>query len=264
MQVSQLFLHPLKSAAGLNVDSVEIEPRGPQHDRRWMLIDDNARFVSGRELGALVKLSAQVDSEGLQLRWQERALNVARPAQSAARVNVELWKDSIDAALAEDTTNATLSQWFQRPLRLVYMDDQASRPADPKYAEPNQEVSFADGYPLLLISETAITELDARVGGGIDARRFRPNIVVSGCSAHAEDGWKRLRIGAIEFANVKPCVRCVFTTVDADSGERDSRGEPLRSLKDYRRGEKGITFGVNLIARGTGRIAVGDAVTVLE
>ncbi|MBD8526257.1 MOSC domain-containing protein [Pseudomarimonas arenosa] len=264
MHVSQLFIHPLKSAAGLSLESMLIEPRGPQHDRRWMLIDDNGRFVSGRELGALVKLSAIGTTRGLQLAWQGETLQVPRPANDAPRYRVSLWKDEINAALAEPAAHGWLSQRLQRPVRLVYMDEQAARPADPKYADPRQEVSFADGFPLLLVSEAAVEEVNQKAGGGIDARRFRPNIVVSGCAAHAEDSWKRLRIGELEFHNVKPCVRCVFTTVDADSGERDPRGEPLRSLKEYRRSERGITFGVNLIAVGAGRIALGNRVTVLE
>lgn len=264
MQVSQLFIFPLKSAAGIALPSIDVEPRGPRDDRRWMLVDAQNRFVSGREIGALVKLSANASERGLALRWGDETLQVEYPADHAERCEVTLWDDQVDAALASDAAATWLSDRLGRPLRLVYMDARSHRPVSTSHVQGEHEVSFADGYPLLLLSAAAVREVDRRAGGGIDARRFRPNIVIEGSEAHEEDRWKRLRIGDIEFLNPKLCVRCVFTTVDPDSGLRDSRGEPLRSLKEYRRSDRGIIFGVNLIALGTGRIQLGDPVQVLE
>lgn len=269
MHVSQLFVHPIKSAASLSVSELQIEDRGPRFDRRWMLVDDAGRFVSGRELGDLVRLGAEPQANGLRLRWSGEQLDVPLPGTEAARCQVGVWNDQVDAVLADQAAGEWLSRRLNRSLRLVYMDELAERSTSGRYPGGASAVSFADGFPLLLISAAAVEAVNDRAGGGIDARRFRPNIVVAGCVAHAEDGWGRLRIGEVELQNAKPCVRCVFTTVIADdgqldSGQRDRRGEPLRSLKDYRRGDKGITFGVNLVALKLGRIALGDPVELLD
>ena len=191
-------------------------------------------------------------------------MDVPLPGSQAARCEVSVWNDRVDAALADQAAGDWLSQRLNRSLRLVYMDDRTERSTSDRYPGGTSAVSFADGFPLLLISAAAVEAINARAGGGIDARRFRPNIVIEGCPAHAEDGWRRLRIGEVELLNAKPCVRCVFTTVAADSGRRDPRGEPLRSLKDYRRSDQGITFGVNLVALKPGRIALGDPLELLD
>ncbi len=169
----------------------------------------------------------------------------------------------MEALDAGDAAARWLSDWLEHELRLVHMDAVATRAVDPARSRAGDEVSFADGFPLLLISQAALDELNARLAAPVPMLRFRPNLVVAGSDAHAEDGWRRLRIGAIEFEAVKPCVRCVFTTVDPERGAFDPTGEPLKTLKHYRRGEKGITFGMNLIARGSGSLRLGDAVEVL-
>lgn len=261
--VSQLFIHPLKSAAALAVHRLDIEPRGPRDDRRWMLVDEAGRLLSGRELGALVTLRALPHRGGLQLQWGAETWAVATPGPQAERVEVEVWSDRIDAALADAGSQRWLSERLQRAVRLVYMDQRSVRWTDPDHTPAGSPVSFADGYPLLLLGEAALAELQGRVGEALPATRFRPNIVFSGGEPHAEDGWRRLRIGGVEFDLVKPCVRCVFTTVDPASGERDPRGEPLTSLKSYRRTPKGITFGMNLRPRGEGGIELGMAVEPL-
>jgi uncharacterized protein YcbX len=134
---------------------------------------------------------------------------------------------------------------------------------DGKYGNDDDEVSFADGFPLLLISQAALDQLNAKLAAPVPILRFRPNLVVAGTAPHAEDGWKRIRIGTIEFEVLKPCTRCVFTTVDFERGAFDAAGEPLRTLTKYRRSPDGVTFGQNLIPRGAGTIRVGAPVEVL-
>jgi uncharacterized protein YcbX len=131
------------------------------------------------------------------------------------------------------------------------------------HSQTGDEVSFADAFPLLLISRAALDGLNARLAKPVSMLRFRPNLVVEGVAAHAEDGWKRIRIGEVEFDVAKACTRCVFTTVDPMRGERDPDGEPLRTLIGYRRTADGVTFGQNLIPRSAGSVRVGDAVEVL-
>lgn len=268
MRLSSLHRYPLKSAAGITVETLEIVPRGPQHDRRWLVVDADGCFVTARQRSEMALIRAEVIGAGLRLSAPGMPdLDVAPPATDAVREQVLIWKDTVDAQRVDAAADAWLSLFLQPPVRLVYMDHDARRAIDPAYAQPGDEVSFADGYPLLIISQAALDGLNERLARAgrapVVMAQFRPNLVVADAEAHAEDSWKRVRIGAVEFDAVKRCTRCVFTTVDPVSGMRREDGEPLNILKDYRRTPAGITFGMNLIPRGTGTLRVGDAVTML-
>lgn len=264
MQLASLHLHPLKSAAAVDVDALDITPRGPAGDRRWLVVDGDGRFITARQHAPLVLIRALPDGEGLRLSAPTMtALAVAAPAADAPRLRVRIWDDEVDAATTDASADAWLSAYLQRPVRLVHMDARSRRPVDAGYGVPGDEVSFADGYPLLAISQAALDALNTRLPSPIVMARFRPNLVIAGSAAHAEDDWRRVRIGGLVFDAVKPCTRCVFTTIDPASGQRDPAGEPLRTLKSYRRSAAGICFGMNLIPRGTGRLRVGDSVEVL-
>jgi len=269
MRLSALYLHPLKSSASLSVQALEIEPRGPRFDRRWLVVDADGRFVTARAVAEMVLIRAEPVGEGLRLSAPGMApLEVAPPAADAPRLPVTVWGDVIDAALADPAADAWLGAFLQREVRLVHMDAAARRAVDPAYGREGDEVSFADGYPLLAISQAALDGLNARLADAdrapVTITHFRPNLVIDGTEAHAEDGWRRVRIGGIDFDAVKPCTRCVFTTVDPVLGQRRTDGEPLNILKDYRRTPAGITFGMNLIARGEGVLRVGDAVERID
>jgi uncharacterized protein len=269
MHLSALHRYPLKSAAGLAVETLEVLARGPRHDRRWLVVDADGRFVTARQVSQLVLIRAQVLENGLRLSTPGLPdLDVASPLRDAPRLRVTIWKDTVEAPAVDPAADAWLSKFLQQRVRLVQMDDEARRAVDPAYARPGDEVSFADGYPLLVVSQAALDGLNARLvdagSAPVAMGQFRPNLVVADAAAHAEDGWKRVRIGEVEFDAVKPCTRCVFTTVDPVSGQRRDDGEPLNILKDYRRTPAGITFGMNLIPRGVGTLRVGDAVETLD
>lgn len=264
MHVSRLYLHPIKSCAPLSVERMAVRPRGPQGDRRWMLVDGDGRFVTGRKIAAMVRLRAVPVEGGLRLGWDEDAIEVAAPAGEHGRCAVTVWKSEVDAALADPAASAWISQRLGLPLRLVHLDGKAERWANPERAGPGQPVSFADGYPYLLFGESAVDAVNARIDPPVSAESFRPNIVIAGNAAHEEDGWRRLRIGGVLFRQTKPCVRCVFTTVDPQRGERRADGQPLKALKDYRLGEDGVLFGINLVAENVGTIALGDTVEPLD
>ncbi len=262
MRLSALQVFPLKSGAAFVLDEARVEPRGLAQDRRWMVVDDQARFITGREAPRMVLLRAAPVPGGLRLSAPGMAdLQVAQPVDSRSRVTV--WRDQVDALEASAQAHDWLSRFLRRDCRLVFMDALAQRPLDPAYAAAGDEVSFADAFPLLLISQASLDGLNARLAAPVPMLRFRPNLVVSGADPHAEDGWTRIRIADIEFEVAKPCVRCGFTTVDPETGTLDPRGEPLRTLATYRRAAKGVTFGQNLIARSTGVLRVGDPVSVL-
>jgi uncharacterized protein YcbX len=266
MHLSALYVYPVKSGAPLAPAQAEVRTRGLAQDRRWMVVDGNGKFLTGRQLPALVLLRATPQHEGVRLDAPGRdGIDVRIPHGVATRRAVTVWKDGVDAVDAGADASAWLGDWLGREAHLVYMDRAATRAVKSDAAQPADEVSFADAFPLLLISQASLDGLNARLATPLPMARFRPNLVIEGApAAHAEDGWRRLRIGAIEFASPKTCTRCVFTTVDPARGAFDPSGEPLATLKTYRRSPDGITFGMNLIARGRGTLRVGDPVQVLE
>ena len=263
--LSALHLFPIKSCAPLPVASATVEPRGLARDRRWIVTDAAGRFLTGRQHPRLTLLKAVPDGD--------TALALAAPGmptlrlqqpQRTERVEVTVWKNTVNALPTDAATDAWISQFLGMPARIFFMDEDCVRPVDPDYSKPGDEVSFADAYPMLMISEGSLAALNAKLAAPVPMLRFRPNFVVANTGPHAEDGWKRVRIGAVEFDLVKPCSRCVFTTVDFEKGVFDPSGEPLKTLMTYRRTERGVTFGQNVIPRGVGTVRVGDAVEVLS
>lgn len=265
VHLEAIYRYPLKSAAAQPVERACVEPRGLEGDRRWLVVDEDGRFLTGRQVPALVRIRAVPMSDGLVLQAPGApALALPTPNPHGRRRRVRIWKDEVEALACGADADTWLSRVLGRPVALVHMDAAARRAVDPGHGRPGDEVSFADGYPLLLLSTAAVEDLGRRLGRPVAALRFRPNLLVAGCPAHAEDGWRRLRIGDTEFEVAKSCTRCVFTTIDPETGAPDPDGEPLATLKRYRRGAAGVTFGANLIPRGDGCLRVGDAVVVLD
>jgi uncharacterized protein YcbX len=228
-----------------------------------MIVNAGGRFITGRQQPRLTLIRANPDGEALVLDAPGMAPLRLVPPAGNARLASTVWDSTVPALPADDAAAAWISAYLGQPARFVFMDAACVRPVDPRYGAAGDEVSFADGYPLLLISQAALVALNERLAAPVPMLRFRPSLVVAGSAPHAEDDWKRVRIGAVEFDLVKPCTRCVFTTVDFERGAFDPSGEPLRTLATYRRTPKGVTFGQNLIPRGSGTLRVGDAVEVL-
>ena len=188
----------------------------------------------------------------------------AGPSSVLEPLDVTIWSDRVHAVSAQPDANKWMSRYLGVDCRLVYQPSAFKRPIDQKTGIAETHVSFADAYPLLLISQASLDGLNERLDTPISMNRFRTNLVVDGVEPHAEDQWKRIRIGRVEFHCCEPCERCVLTTVDPMRGERDPTGEPLRTLATYRRGEKGVLFGMNLVPVNGGTITVSDSITVLE
>lgn len=266
MRVSSLYVYPIKSSAPLPLSRAAVEPRGLRDDRRWMVVDGDGNFVTGRQIAGLTRIHAEPTATGLRLSAPGAApIDVATPApEHASRIEVQVWKDRVAALAVDPAADRWLSERLQTPVRLMFMDAGAVRPVASGFGRDGDQVSFADGFPLLLISQGSLDGLNARLAQPVSMLRFRPNVVVDGCAAHAEDRWRRLRMGDIEFDVAKACRRCVFTTVEPERGERDPSGEPLRTLVEYRRREDGVYFGQLLIPRGSGTIETGAPVVVLD
>ena len=259
--LSRICTFPLKSGAGIDRTSADIGPRGIAGDRRWMVVDATGRFITARTVPSMVRITALPVDGGLSLSVDGEQRTFAIPADGP-RLTVTVWRDTMQALPASD--GGWLSARLGQDCRLVYMDDALRRPVDPNYALEDDITSFADGFPLLLLSEGSLEDLNQRLARPVTMDHFRPNLIVSGCTAFAEDSWRRIRIGTAELTLVKRCARCVFTTVDPRTGERAADGEPLRTLSDYRQAEHGIIFGQNALVTRPGQIRQGDPVKVLS
>lgn len=263
--LAEIFVYPLKSGARQPRSRAAVERRGLEDDRRWMVVRPDGKFVTGRELPALVRVKAVPSGGGLHLSAPgQPELDVPPPPADGPRLDVTVWKDRCSAARAGEEADQWLSRYLGKPVLLVHVDAKMERAVDPQYARPGEQVGFADGFPVLLASRASLEELNRRLERPVTLNHFRPNLVIEGCGAFEEDRWKRLRIGEVELAVVKPCARCVFTTVDPELGVRSRDGEPLRTLSTFRRIGIKVLFGQNAIARRFGTLQVGDPVEILE
>lgn len=264
-------LYPVKSLASRTCDTVAVEPWGLAGDRRWMLVDEASRAVTQRQQPSMARISAEVlPGGGVALSAPGHPpLRVAAP-EPGRMLTVELHRDTLEVAEAPGDAHDWLSAVLGTEVRLVHLDDPAHRrPVDPLFGRPGDVVSFADGYPLLLTTTASLDALDALVAEGdrpeegpLPMDRFRPNVVIGGTEAWAEDGWRRIAIGEVVFTVAKPCGRCVITTTDQRTAERGR--EPLLALARHRRFGRQLVFGQNLIPEGTGVIRVGDPVRILD
>jgi len=260
--LAALYRYPVKSLRGEAFDTLEVTPRGLALDRRWMVVDADGRFLTQRQQPRMALIQARVGADGrLQLqapgmRGIEVALTHAR-----ARMAVRVWDDRLLADPVDEAADRWLGEVLGLSCRLVYLPEDVRRPVDPDYAQPADQVGFADGFPFLLISQASLDDLNARLERPVSMLRFRPNLVVTGCEAFAEDGWRRIRIGDLSFRVAKPCSRCVIPTIDIETGEKGR--EPLQTLQGYRRRGHRVYFGQNLIHDGPGTLRVGMRVEVL-
>lgn len=269
MKVIGLNIHPLKSGRAIPRTDVDIDIDGLRGDRRFMLTDPDGRFITQRELQSLAQVEATHVPGGVALAMNGRKLTVN--FNPAARMDVRVWSSDVNAAVADEQTNTTLSSWFGRPVKLVHMDEQASRAEGEEWAGEAAPVGFADGFPVLITTMASLADLNvsliAKGQEPVGMDRFRTNILVDSDEPWEEDFWESVEIGGIVFDLVKPCARCIMTTQDQITGERIG-GNPIQGLAEKRmsadRRVPGVLFGWNAVPRGTGRLALGAEVTVLK
>jgi len=247
-----------------------VEPWGLAGDRRWMLIDETGVALTARKSPGLLLVVPEVAETGLLLTAPNALpLHVAVP-QAGPMVRVDVGGSAFPAMLAEVEAGAWFSRVLGRVVRLVYFDDPRRRRTDPQRSREGDVVSLADGYPVLLASADSLAGLNRWIAEGARAAdgplpmsRFRPNLVVSGAPAWAEDRWRRIRIGETIFRSAKACERCVLTLIDPETALKTK--EPLHSLARHRQWDHKTWFAVNLIAENSGGILrLGDPVDVLE
>jgi hypothetical protein len=266
MFLSEINVYPVKSLAGISLNSAVVEERGLQFDRRWMLVDEKNQFLTQREFPQMAKFLTEVESENLRIDFEGEELKIPFNVSTDEAASVKIWSSRVKAKVFGDEINEWFSERLRKKCRLVVMLEESKRKVSPFYAVRKFKdiVSFADAYPFLLIGESSLADLNEKLEKKLPMNRFRPNFVVSGSEAFAEDFWKKIRIGNTIFHVVKPCARCVMTTIEQKTGEPDGK-EPLKTLASYRNKNGKVLFGQNLIAESWGEtIRVGDKVEILE
>lgn len=257
--------YPVKSCQGHDLQSALVQPWGLDGDRRWMVVDADGAAVTAREVPALLLVAPLIVDGGLTFTAPGRAALVVE-APTAPLVEVSVWGNRVVAALAGPCATQWFSDVVGSAVRLVHLDDPTRRAPNPAYAQAHDRVCLADGYPLLVVNHASLAALDALTPAEappLSVVRFRPNLVVSGLPAWAEDGWRRVRIGEARFRAVKGCDRCVITTIDPDTLVRGH--EPIATLARHRRWDGKTWFGVNLVPdTPDATIQVGDEVQILD
>ena len=264
LTLSAISIYPVKSLRGCDTPAAQVERMGLEGDRRLMLVDPQGRFLTQREHARMALIRPSLENDHFRLEAPGRKPFSGRLRHSGQHMNVEIWSSSaVDAVDQGDEAAEWLSSFLEMPARLVRMAPDYKRQVSQEYAvNTDDHVSFADAYPLLIISQPSLDDLNSRLETPILMNRFRTNLVVSGCEPFAEDTWKRIRIGSVTFALVKLCARCNVPTINQETGE--SGKEPSKTLATYRKMNGKIMFGVNIIPLNTGRIETGQEVVILE
>ena len=280
MIVSEVFIYPIKSCQGIRLEQAEVTPKGFAWDREFMLVNPKGKFLTQRQHPNLARIQVQrLRGDFISLSVKDANLKplIFKPTLTGLEIEVEIWRDRTIAIDQGDE----VAEWFQSALqlnreqkyRLVRQSPKYMRPIDQKYAlREGESVSFADGYPFLLTATASLAELNRRIrqfhkdnAQEVPMNRFRPNIVVNTSDPFIEGNWKLIQIGQVNFSVVKPCSRCIITTTDQLTGNRNPLQEPLKTLRTFRQFDnQGIMFGENMIPRTSGVVRVGDKVQILE
>ncbi len=262
--VSELAIYPVKSLGAVNLFRMRFDGFGPARDRRFVVADNNGRFVTQRDYPRMTLVQVALRDQTLELSAPSLpAFSFSIPeAEDIERKEIVVWRDRVQACDMGEAAAAWLSSHLGVDVRLYYMPDDSVRAVDPQYGRKGDRVSFADGFPVLLIGAASLAEFNRALSEPIESLRFRPNIVVAGAEPYAEDTWRRVRIGAIEFDVVKPCSRCVIPSIDPRTAQKQA--VVTQTLARLRRRGDAVYFGQNLIMRGSGEIAIGDTVAVIN
>ena len=261
LRLTSLTLYPIKSASGIATRTWHLDDFGLRHDRRWMVVDPAGRLVTQRTHPRLALVRPTVLQTSLLVEAPGVApLELPLAPSGSVVLKATIWDDVCDALWLGHGPAQWISTVLRSPCALVYMPESTVRPADPAYAPPGARVSFADGFPFLLISEESLADLNRRLAEPLPMNRFRPNLVIAGGEPYSEDALDRFEIDGVAFRVVKPCGRCVVTTTDQETTKRGV--EPLRTLATYRKQDGEVMFGQNVVHLGIGRLTVGAPLLV--
>lgn len=255
--IKKIVIYPIKSLAGISVESAEAKTEGFVNDRRMMLVDESGKFVSQREIPQMVRLKTSFQDDKFVVSDGRSKVMISNHDISSDIETVSVWKSKMKAY----SINTEYDQWFSevlgRKLRLVRMGEKSKRYR--KLFKPpfSTYVSFADGYPYLILGTASMAELNNRCSMKMNSDRFRANIIIESQIPHEEDDWSEINLGTARFQNIKPCVRCIMTTIDQQTAVMSK--EPLATLSQYRNKNNKILFGSNMVCLTEGIVTVGDS-----
>ncbi|MFW5442986.1 MAG: MOSC domain-containing protein [Methylococcaceae bacterium] len=259
--LSEIFIYPVKSLAGIKVSSWQVNKKGLLHDRKWMLIDSNNHFLSQRRVPKMVLIKTQLTENELILSTATSG-SVSLPLfpVDGESCLTTIWSDQCSANTTTNEANHWLSDFLDIECKLVYQPEEVIRPVDPNFALASDKVNFSDGFPFLIVSEASLNSLNQVLKVQLPIQRFRPNLVVSDCTSYAEDSWREITINHIDFRLPKPCSRCSVPTINTDTAETNK--EPLTTLNRLRKWNKHVYFGQNALHNSCGELSVGNAVEI--
>lgn len=261
IRVASLWIYPVKGMAGIEVTESFVLHKGLQYDRRWMLINENNRFISQRDLPALALCKIELCNTYFTVSYNNEQIEV--PLEDSGReLTAAIWNDLVSVQELPSALNKTISNWFGEKLRLVSFAESGSRKIDTAYTAGEGTTSLSDGYPILLIGQASLDLLNKKLETPIPMNRFRPNIVASGLDAFEEDSLGEFLVGTTKMKAVKPCARCTVTTINQETGVAGA--EPLKTLATFRKHNNNVHFGMNVIPIETGKINMGDFITTIK
>jgi uncharacterized protein len=268
LQLSEIYIYPIKSLGGIRLEKANITTRGLENDRRFMLVDENGRFLSQREYPQLAIFQTAIEEDFLKISNKKDGSFIQVAVQFSLIHSIS---HSLIVKIWDDTTTAIevsqeASEWFTQALgisaRLVYMHEESERKTEPQYSLTGDEItSFSDGYPILIVGQSSLDDLNNRLENPVSINRFRPNFVFSDGDPFEEDSWHEFTIGNVRFFGVKPCARCIMTTINQETGEKSGK-EPLLTLNKFRKAGNKILFGQNVLISQLGSVSVGDKIEV--
>ncbi|MCX7797203.1 MAG: MOSC domain-containing protein [Melioribacter sp.] len=271
--LTDIYVYPIKSLGGIRLEKSYVEKRGLQFDRRMMLIDNKNVFMTQRNHPKMALLKTMIidnkiivynsiNNQSIEINIDE--LKQIEKSNNSEKIDVIIWEDKIKALKVSKVIDEFFSETLKTSCSLVYMPDDSERIVDPhkKYVSDRHLVSFADAYPFLIIGNASLNDLNEKLKEKVPMNRFRPNLVFRGGNAFDEDKWKIFKISDITFYVVKPCARCIITTINQDTAEKSD--EPLKTLSSYRKVNNKVLFGQNLVHNGIGEISINTELKILE
>lgn len=264
-KLSEINIYPVKSLPGISLNESVVEERGLLYDRRWMIVNSENVFITQRLFPQMVFVHVKIEKGRLIFRHRFKnieSLEISLAEYSENKTNVEIWDDKCEAVEYGQEINDWFAEALDTKCKLVYMPKTTKRKTSVKYFNESKNVSFADGYPFLIIGEESLKFLNLKLVEKVSMSQFRPNLVFSGGKEHDEDNWNNITIGAINFSVGKPCVRCVITTINPQNGKKNK--EPLATLSKYRNFNGKVMFGQNAISHSEGVIRLGDKIELLQ
>lgn len=260
MHLSDLFVYPIKSCAGISVEHWEVDSFGLKYDRRWMVTSPRGEFFTQREVPGMALVKVTIAPPHLRITAPDLPELITPLHPMGGRpVSTMIWNDKVSVVAPDHKADDWFSRVVGQEVVLAHFPDAVERQVDLDYAPDGGKTGFADGFPFLIAGQASLDDLNARLATPLPMNRFRPNLVVDGSAPFAEDEWGSIRIGGIPMRVVKPCARCVVTTTEQTTGKRDG-DEPLRTLATFRRQDGKVMFGQNVVHYGTGMLRVGDGV----